>query len=133
MSARDIRVNEGGRRIGQSHHRAKLTDGDVDLVLALREQGLSYSQIARKLDHVPGGVAKSTVRDICNGRTRAQLCAFAIKRLGDTREIGRQKPRGEPQAPQIARRSEPRPIPQLTDEEPGQRAMRLMAWALETP
>jgi hypothetical protein len=76
-----IRVNEGGRRIGEDHHRAKLTDADVDQILALRDAGMSYGKIASKFDDIPGGVAKSTVRDICTGRIRAQLCA-RIKRCG---------------------------------------------------
>ena len=64
-------VNAAGYRIGESHHRAKLTDADVDLILYLRDAGLSYAQIARKFDDGVT-VSKSTVRDICLGRIRAQ-------------------------------------------------------------
>lgn len=74
-----IRVNEGGRRIGEDHHRAKLTDADVDQIVAMHEAGMGYRKIASKFDDIPGGVSKSTVRDICTGRIRAQLCA-RIKR-----------------------------------------------------
>lgn len=75
-----VRINEGGRRIGEDHHRAKLSDADVDQILALRDAGLSYGKIAAKFDDIAeNGIGKSTVRDICTGRIRAQLCA-KIKR-----------------------------------------------------
>lgn len=73
-------VNEGGRRVGESHHGAKLSDADVEQIYVLREEGMSYGAIARKFDDRPGGIAKSTVRDICTGRIRAQLCR-RIKRV----------------------------------------------------
>lgn len=43
-------LNAQGRRIGESHPRAKLTELDVDLVLRLREAGLSLAGIASKFD-----------------------------------------------------------------------------------
>lgn len=80
MERRFVRVNEHGRRIGEDHHRAKLSDADVDLILELRDEGLSYAAIAHKMDHVPSGIAKSTVRDICAGRIRGQVGMRVIKR-----------------------------------------------------
>lgn len=77
-----IRVNEGGRRIGEDHHRAKLTDADVAQVYAMLDAGMGYARIAKKFDDIPGGVSKSTIRDIAKGHTRAQLCA-RIKRLAE--------------------------------------------------
>jgi len=67
-------VNEAGYRIGQDHQNAKLTNHEVDLILELREQCLSYAEIASKFD-----ISKSTVRDICTGKRRCQ-CAFRWKR-----------------------------------------------------
>lgn len=58
------------RRIGELHQRAKLTDADVSLVLALREKGLTYRAIAAKFD---GLASKSGIAGICQGRTRAYL------------------------------------------------------------
>lgn len=72
MSKKQVAVNSAGYRIGEGHHRAKLTDDDVDLILYLRDEGLSYAQIAAKFDDGIS-VSKSTVRDICLGRIRAQL------------------------------------------------------------
>lgn len=72
MSKSPIAINAAGYRIGAGHHRAKLTDEDVDLILYLRDAGLSYAAIAAKFDDGVT-VSKSTVRDICQGRIRAQL------------------------------------------------------------
>jgi hypothetical protein len=80
MTYKLVFVNDKGKRIGEDHHRAKLTDADVELVFELREAGLSYAQIAGKFDDIPGGIAKSTIRDILTGRKRAQVPA-ATKRV----------------------------------------------------
>lgn len=72
MTKKIVAVNAAGYRIGEGHHRAKLTDADIDLILYLRDEGLSYAEIAAKFDDGLT-VSKSTVRDICLGRIRAQL------------------------------------------------------------
>lgn len=71
--ARRVGVNENGRRIGETHHRAKLTDADVELILELWDdgRGLSYGAIARKFDDQVT-VSKSHVREICQGTKRGQ-------------------------------------------------------------
>ena len=66
-----IGVNSAGYRVGESHHRAKLSDADVELILYLREAGLSCAEIAGKFD-ADYTVSKSTVRDVCSGRIRGQ-------------------------------------------------------------
>lgn len=66
-----VGTNSAGYRVGESHHRAKLSDADIELILYLREAGLSFSQIAGKFD-AGVTVSKSTVRDVCSGRIRAQ-------------------------------------------------------------
>ena len=71
MAKKILADNAKGCRIGESHHRAKLTDLDVELILYLRAEGLSYGQIARKFDDGVQ-VSKSTVRDICRGLIRSQ-------------------------------------------------------------
>ena len=65
-----IALNSSGRRIGQEHPRAKFTDREVELTLQLREQGLSLSEIARKME-----VSKSTVSRWVNGTSRGQPAA----------------------------------------------------------
>lgn len=63
-----IACNARGNRIGESHKNCRYTDHEVDQVLELREQGLSYSQIARAMD-----MPKGTVYAICQGTIRAEL------------------------------------------------------------
>lgn len=68
---RYIGVNDRGYAIGEFHARAKLSDADVETILWLREQGLSYGQIAKKFDDGVT-VSKSQVRNICTGHRRGQ-------------------------------------------------------------
>jgi len=76
-----IAVNERGYRVGESHHRAKLTDADIETILYLREAGLSCAQIAGKFD-ADLRVSKSTVRDVCSGRIRGQAATAFRKAPG---------------------------------------------------
>lgn len=63
-----VGFNEKGSRVGETHHRARLTDHDVDLIRDLREEyGLTYQEIADKFE-----ISKSTVRDIVKCRRRWQ-------------------------------------------------------------
>lgn len=63
-----VGISEFGSRVGETHHRAKLTDHDVDLIRELREaHGLTYQALADKFD-----CSKSTIRDICRYRRRWQ-------------------------------------------------------------
>ena len=67
-----IRINDLGMRIGSGHPRAKLTDAEVDQLLADRgpdhEPAMSYLELARKW-----GISKASVRDIVKGRRRGQI------------------------------------------------------------
>lgn len=66
-----IKVNDLGRRIGDTHHRAKLSDADVDLMRDLHEDhGLGYDRLAKRF-----GVHRMTVRDIVTYRCRASFVA----------------------------------------------------------
>lgn len=64
-----VRVNENGRRIGEDHPMSKISDANVDAIRNLRDEGISYGQISKQI-----GIPKSTVRDICLCRCRAQIC-----------------------------------------------------------
>lgn len=66
---RTVGVNEGGRRVGEDHVNAKLTNSEVDLLLTLWDEGngLSYRQLAEKFD-----ISKSGARKICKGQNRCQ-------------------------------------------------------------
>lgn len=63
-----LAVNDRGYVIGEQHHRAKLTDHEVELVLELLTDGMSKSEVARKME-----VSRRLVRDIWAGRRRAQM------------------------------------------------------------
>lgn len=55
-----------GRRIGQDHPNAILTDGEVELVRRLREvDGLTYAALAAKFE-----ISKSSVAKICQYQRR---------------------------------------------------------------
>ena len=63
-----VAVNENGRRIGEGHYKAKLSDELVDRIRELHEdEGKSYGYIAMKLC-----VSRSTVSMICQYQRRAQ-------------------------------------------------------------
>lgn len=63
---------------GEAHPKARLSDEDVSLVLALAEAGLSYATIAAKFECSKGGIA-----GIVQGRTRAYLSPAASRGTGE--------------------------------------------------
>lgn len=65
---RTIAVNALGRRVGDSHHHAKLTNGEVDRLLEMHEQGIGYRKLATMFE-----ISKTAVRNICNGKARCQV------------------------------------------------------------
>jgi len=85
MIRTQIAFNAQGRRVGATHHRAKLTEKDVVMIIELSEAGLGYRQIAAKFDEMvkmPDGTetpgyrpAWTTIRDVVKGNTRAQPIA----------------------------------------------------------
>lgn len=66
---RTVGVNELGRRIGEDHVNARLTNSEVDLLLELWDEGrgMSYRQLGEKFD-----ISKSGARKICKGQNRCQ-------------------------------------------------------------
>lgn len=69
-SARMVPVNEAGRRIGEDHPGAVLSDHEVDLVHALHAEGVTLSEIARKME-----VSKGSIWKIVHGYRRGQVAA----------------------------------------------------------
>lgn len=64
---RYVCINDRGLRIGESHHKAKLTNKEVDEVRDLHEiLGWGYRKIAREY-----GVSKSCIAEICRYEKRA--------------------------------------------------------------
>lgn len=80
-----IVVNEKGRRIGESHPRARLSDHEVDLMLTLREEyHMSYGMLAAKFE-----CSKSSVAKLCKYERRCQTPA-AFKPVSASRRMQRQ-------------------------------------------
>jgi hypothetical protein len=62
-----IPTNETGHTIGERHHRALLTNRQIDLMLMLHEDwGFSYNKLSWIF-----GVKKHYVRDVCTYRRRS--------------------------------------------------------------
>ena len=62
-----IGVNETGRRVGEGHPRAKLTDHEVELIRVLHEQGWGYRRLAEKFD-----ITRGHAHRICAYASRVQ-------------------------------------------------------------
>jgi len=45
-----------GWRVGETHHRAKLTDEDVELIRLLQESGMKLVEIAKKFECSPQNI-----------------------------------------------------------------------------
>ena len=54
-----------GHRVGETHHNAKLTDHEVELIRCLREGGMKVGEIARKF-----GCTQQNIGMIVNYRSR---------------------------------------------------------------
>lgn len=70
-----VRVNEDGRRIGESHPQAVLSDVEVEALLAERDAGATLSELARRW-----GLSKSGVKGIVDGRRRGQVGPRVMRR-----------------------------------------------------
>lgn len=67
-----VAVNEAGRRVGEDHPGAKLTNAEVECIRELHEtEGLGYGLLAVKFE-----LSKSAIAKICRYERRAQ---FAVR------------------------------------------------------
>ena len=64
-----------GWRVGETHHRAKLTDHDVELIRLLREGGMKVIEIARKFECTPQNIST-----IVNYRSRTAV-GIAVRKV----------------------------------------------------
>lgn len=63
-----IGVNEAGRRVGEDHPAADLSDREIELMRDLHENhGIGYRRLARMFE-----VPRARVQRICKYRVRAQ-------------------------------------------------------------
>ena len=65
---RIVAINALGRRIGEDHHNALLTNVEIELFFILRDEGWSYGKLAFKFD-----ISKSCARHYCKGNRRSQV------------------------------------------------------------
>lgn len=61
-----VAVDDAGLRIGETHHKADLTDHEVELIRQLDEDGMPRAEIARKFE-----TPKSTITMICTHQRRS--------------------------------------------------------------
>lgn len=52
-----VGVTDKGCRVGQDHPRAKLTNADIDLLLQMRDDGMSYGRLAEIFEAPKASVA----------------------------------------------------------------------------
>lgn len=96
MTRRLLAVNEIGKPIGEDHHNAKLTNADVDLIFALRDEGMTLREIGEKFE-----VRKAAIWKILHGHRRAHTPSAWVPPGGR-----KQKPRATAQ-----RKAQPTPAP----------------------
>lgn len=65
---RTLAINDSGHTIGETHHRARLSDADVWLIHDLRAEGVTRADIAIKFE-----CSVYTIREILSGRRRGQI------------------------------------------------------------
>ena len=53
-----VKRGENGYRIGDSHHNARLTDHEIELMRQLRGDGMKVRELARKFNVTKGYVSK---------------------------------------------------------------------------
>lgn len=68
-----ITLNEAGKRIGESHPRAKLSDEDIELAMQLLDDGMSLAEVAAKFS-----VTKGCLWKIRHGFRRGQAIARVV-------------------------------------------------------
>ncbi len=65
-----IQIGEYGKRVGETHGRAKLNDHEIELIRQLKEQGMPATEIAEKME-----VSKRYVYKLVNYERRASVVA----------------------------------------------------------
>jgi hypothetical protein len=66
--SRLVQLNDRGLRICESHPRAILSDHEVDLLLELRQEGLTYRRLASVME-----ISIKQAWRICVGHQRGQV------------------------------------------------------------
>ncbi len=78
-----VQCNARGKPMGTSHHACRYSDEVVAKARAMREQGLSYKQIAAAL----GVPRRMTIWSWCNGRRRNNPVRVIMRRIPEESTI----------------------------------------------
>lgn len=65
-----VQIGEYGKRIGETHGMAKLSDHEIDLVRQLKEEGMPAPEISEKME-----ISKRYVYKLVNFERRASVVA----------------------------------------------------------
>lgn len=65
-----VQIGEYGKRVGESHGRAKLSDHEIDLVRQLKDEGMPVGEIAEKME-----ISRRYVYKLVNYERRASIVA----------------------------------------------------------
>lgn len=65
-----VQIGEYGKRVGETHGRAKFTDHEIELIRQLKENGMSAVDIAAKME-----CSKRYVYKLANYERRASVVA----------------------------------------------------------
>ncbi len=74
-----VQIGEYGRRIGETHGMARLSDHEIELIRQLKEQGMPAAEIAGKFE-----VSKRYVYKLVNYERRASVVAEWRRARGKT-------------------------------------------------
>lgn len=66
-----IGYNEYHRQVGESHHRAKLTDDEIERIRTLHEEGMTYAALSVMFNMAIPSIAK-----ICRFERRNNLAVY---------------------------------------------------------
>lgn len=70
MKQTAIHIGEYGRRVGESHGMARLSDHEIELIRQLGEQGMPAAEIAQKME-----VGKRYIYKLLNYERRVSVVA----------------------------------------------------------
>ena len=77
-----VAVNERGLRIGEDHQNARYTNGEIEMVLTLRDDGKSYGEIARLVENIAQAAEGSNSRALHNSERAQNLQRLAADLQG---------------------------------------------------
>lgn len=72
-----VQIGEYGKRVGESHGRAKLSDHEIELIRQLKEQGMPAGEIAQKME-----CSRRYIYKLVNYERRASVVAQWRTRRG---------------------------------------------------